>query len=416
VLETIKNKLTRAGTLDVKFTRALEYLKRYEHVFWSGPEDRIRELTNEVASSLQAGIKVGVSGIASFEIGGSKSSSGRPSNERKPSAPVRPPVEGDQLRRLGDIADLIDALMENDGVSYLIIIDGLDENWVDSEYKYRLVRALIDTTRDFFRLKTVKVVIALRDDLLERTLEETKSIAFQTEKFEDLMLRVKWTQNELLDMLNRRVQELVKSRYTKRPVRAEEVLPESIDDIPGAEYIIERSLMRPRDVIDFFNSAISRAVDQPRISSEMLRAAEADYSRGRREAVCEEWAGVYSYLDQCMGVLEGCSRVLRVGDLKGPKLEELALSLTDSTDDAMKRLALGFVEDSANVLPFQREIARVLYHCGIVGVKVHAVEPVWWRHLGSPAVDQRRLEPDTALSVHPVFWRTLGCRPFASDK
>ena len=44
------------------------------------------------------------------------------------------------------------------------------------------------------------------------------------------------------------------------------------------DYILDRTLGRPRDVITFFDFCITRAVDRPEITKQMLLDAEGEYS------------------------------------------------------------------------------------------------------------------------------------------
>ncbi|MNI99331.1 hypothetical protein D3C73_1583820 [compost metagenome] len=60
-----------------------------------------------------------------------------------------------------------------------ILIDKLDERWVDESIRFRLIRALIASLKSFKAVRNLKVLVALRTDILERVVQETSDITFQ---------------------------------------------------------------------------------------------------------------------------------------------------------------------------------------------------------------------------------------------
>jgi hypothetical protein len=72
-------------------------------------------------------------------------------------------------------------------------------------------------------------------------------------------------------------------RYTKQRISYSDILPKKVSDKPPLDYILERTMMRPRDVILFFNCYIQKATDKPMITARMIREAEGD----RQEIYCQ---------------------------------------------------------------------------------------------------------------------------------
>ena len=54
----------------------------------------------------------------------------------------------------------------------------------DDGLKYKLIRALIETIKSFRQVRSVKIVVSLRLDLLQRVISETRDSGFQSEKYE----------------------------------------------------------------------------------------------------------------------------------------------------------------------------------------------------------------------------------------
>ena len=66
--------------------------------------------------------------------------------------------------------ELVDEVLEDPKRCYYIVIDRLDEDWVEDGLRYLLIRALIETVRDFVKVKHTKIIIALRYDLLDQVI------------------------------------------------------------------------------------------------------------------------------------------------------------------------------------------------------------------------------------------------------
>lgn len=111
-------------------------------------------------------------------------------------------------------------LFNNKQQKYYIVIDKLDDEWGDNDndndIRYRLIRALIETIRGFRKIVPVKIIVALRTDLLYRVFDRTRDSGFQEEKYEDYILHIKWRKNELRDLLDKRINLLIRETYTKK--------------------------------------------------------------------------------------------------------------------------------------------------------------------------------------------------------
>jgi hypothetical protein len=66
---------------------------------------------------------------------------------------------------------------------YYIVIDRLDEEWVENKLRFRLICELIETSIEFTRIANVKVIVALRNDLLDQVYRFTRDPGFQEEKY-----------------------------------------------------------------------------------------------------------------------------------------------------------------------------------------------------------------------------------------
>ena len=74
--------------------------------------------------------------------------------------------------------------------------------WVDVSIRFKLIRALIESLKSFRRIQNLKVLVALRSDVLERVIQETKDLTFQREKLDDYFIHIKWTKPLLKQLID----------------------------------------------------------------------------------------------------------------------------------------------------------------------------------------------------------------------
>lgn len=201
-----------------------------------------------------------------------------------------------QIQELSYVLELLDSILEDPTKRYYIVIDRLDENWVEENLRYLLMRALIETVRDFCKVRHAKIIIALRYDLIDRVIKLSRGPGFQEEKYESLYLDLNWTNEQLTQLLDKRIDRMVRQSYTGQLVTHKDLLPKVIDKQPAIEYVLDRTLLRLRDMIIFFNACIGQARDNPVITVAMLREAEGEYSRQRLRSLADEWVADYPEL------------------------------------------------------------------------------------------------------------------------
>jgi len=210
---------------DKKHTQALEYMRQWGSRFWEETDYRIKELTTKLEQDLHASISTKI-GPGTIALGGAQ----KLTEEQKREVIDRAQhvVNTVQIKQLSDIMDMLDESLADPQRRYYIIVDRLDEDWVDDKVRYRLIRALIETVRDFRKVRNAKLIVAMRVDLLDRLIRLTRDSGFQEEKYESLYLKLEWTPHELSQCLDARVNYLVRERYTKRHVTSHDLLPSTV--------------------------------------------------------------------------------------------------------------------------------------------------------------------------------------------
>lgn len=270
---------------------AIAKLEKWGEGFWGRTGDRIVEVAskieNQLSSELQGSFKVLGLGEINAKFGALKSLTEEQKAELKNAAQTA--ISRTQVRGVAEATELLDQLFADRTKCCYILIDRLDENWVDDTLRLRLIKALIETASEFIKVPGLKVIVALRRDLLDRVYKSARHAGHQEEKSGGLLLPLSWCQTDIIQVLDRRVQKLVRRRYTKQVVKYHDVLPEKYAKMPIERFVFEIA-PRPRDVIALFNSCIYFAEGSSQISKKQFAKALGDYSRGRVKALVDEWA------------------------------------------------------------------------------------------------------------------------------
>jgi hypothetical protein len=393
---------------DQKDRNAIEYLKSWGQSFWEETEYRIKEVTTTLENDLKASTKAAM-GTLSFSTEAAQKLSEEQKHEIVQRAQTV--VNKVQIRQLSDILDLVNDVLTDEQKRYFISIDRLDENWIEEKLRFRLIRALIETVKDFGKIKNAKIVVAIRQDLLDRVFRITRDAGFQEEKYASLYLPLQWTRQDLMNVLDYRINKLIQQRFTKEKVSYKDILPREIDRKPAIDHMIERTLMRPRDLIMFFNLCIIKASDRPQITVQMLRDAEGQYSKDRLRAIADEWVADYPNLIDSAFILRGRPPESACGSVTEVELGEFCLNLVTSEEreaDPLLMSAKQYCNCEATPLEVRRAFFFIFYRVGIVGLKTQVSGAFQWAWAGSLSVTRQEITDESLFSIHPAFWRVFG--------
>ena len=177
------------------------YLEKWGAKFWNETEYRVREITAKIEKELQGSLKATI-GVDPFGANGDFSSLYHLEEQQKIDVihHAQKIVARAQIEDLHKVTEILDSVLSDREKNYYIMIDGLDEQWIEDSLRYRLIMALIETSREFIRPKNAKVLLSLRRDLIERVFRLTRSAGFQEEKYTGLYLILTWTKNNIIQI------------------------------------------------------------------------------------------------------------------------------------------------------------------------------------------------------------------------
>lgn len=396
---------------------AIEYLKQWGESFWMESEYRVQEIIRTLENDLKAALeaKTGVDPLGiTPDISFGVSAANKLTEQQKGEVVRRGEevVSKVQIKTLSKIMELLETDLLNDKQKkYYIAIDRLDENWIHDEFRYELIKALLDTVRDFnHSIRNVKILVAIREDLLHRVFRYTREAGYQEEKYRSMYMNLSWTVPELEEMLNLRVNQLLREQYTTQPVKLADLFPARINKGNSLAYFFERTLLRPRDTILFFNECIKAAEGHARFTQAMILQAESVYSENRLRALADEWAADYPNLIDLALFLKKYPAQFRFSGLR-ETIEESTLNFLTASkqqDQIFHTLMAKF--DAVDIDGLITEVLRILFRAGVIGIKPETYTTFYWSYLGQRLASSE-LSSELSVRIHPAFWRVLGVTP-----
>ena len=396
--------------------RAIKYLDDWGATVLQEPHDRIQQIHDTFEKRLRGslgvtgpwrevfGLEAGVKGEASWK---------RDVEERVKTAQEF--VSQVQVQDLNAVRDYIGTEIIDDPQNpCFVLIDDLDRFWVEEPVLYELIRALLLEIYDWAKVPNVKIVYALRDNVLHKLDRDFRSRSYQREKLADQQLRLQWTRNDLIDLANKRLAWLAGKPGGPNAPKLDALLPKRTNKRPsGIDYIFERTLNRPRDLIDFLNRASELAVGKNRFAWGTLYGAEQPYSNGRLTALIDEWYENYAGLDLIANTMLG-ERIPRfpISDWD----EDVLLDLfTDNQINDRPWLREQYdifnamcQEDSAKAVHHYTSLfTSVMFEVGLIGIKNLPGASDLYANPYRPVLFPEEIGIEAEVIIRPMFYTAL---------
>ena len=257
ILEKDKTRHLRDHTLTEKYNTLSDLYSSQEAVCQGDFSERLHNLADSVRGEYKA--------------------KGHESNQDRLTAnEVTQLIHAQDLARISEA--LSDYLQHKDGV--WIFFDNLDKGWsshgIDSE-DMLITRCLIDASRKIQRTMQKRghefhSIVFIRNDVYQLLMEESADFG------KEMRASLDWSDEELLrEMLRKRLVQDKQLPDTDFLSLWREIAVSHLDGVESSQYIIDRCLMRPRNLLKIVSHCKGSAVN---LNNEKI--SESDFEKGLR--------------------------------------------------------------------------------------------------------------------------------------
>ncbi|MDO5638762.1 MAG: hypothetical protein Q4G28_02735 [Neisseria sp.] len=398
------------GKSNPKRELAITYFRDWGEKFWQDTEEHIKEITDKFTSDVKAAISTSNIPV-DYSLSGAKSLSSETKMEIKNLATKA--VNQIQIQKLNEVLEALgEEAFDDNQKKYHILIDKLDENWAETETRCRFIRALIEEIKVFRKLQQIKIIAALRQDLLEIILDNTRDSGFQQEKYEAYFVYLKWNKEDLKKLLEERVSKMYEYQYTKKDVRFDDIFPKIKQGQMPIDYIIERTLLRPRDIIQFANECFLQSESMTTITWRKIAAAEHNYSKKRLQSLIEEWGEYYPSLKYTIEILREIPSTFTRSQIDNKKIEDLSAELYDlQNDDPCIKIARNLYDKStSSSSDFLNQLLVCFYTIGLIGIKTSSTTPFLWSYIDQNNISKSEAKRANQIKIHKMYRQALDIR------
>lgn len=365
---------------------ACEYLDKFEDHFFN--DDIVSEITSKMQSELSG--KIGATGAK-------LSAKDKSELARKIQTTTSSYVSKELLRKQKELIKLITEEFANDNqVRVIISIDDLDKSWLSaSSIRYDFINALLEAFKELLDIRSVKILIAIRTDIIMGIYQSSLR---QDEKDQSLIYAISWNKVEIKKILDARINLLVKSQYqAAKVVSFSDVFNFKVNNVQADSYIIDRTMLRPRDAINFVNLCLAECNGEIELNEDIVLEAEEKFYSVRKTALAKEWGSIYTHIEEYLDSLAFLNTV-------SFKLNELTIIEKDTV--------LNYLMNRPNIQPDNEEhnnrmlnfdeLVKVWFTVGVIGIKKSKTLTIY-SSFEKPELDITDLTKE--FVIHPLFFR-----------
>jgi hypothetical protein len=261
---------------------------------------------------------------------------------------------------------------------YFILFDQLDLGWDNSEETKQLMIGLVLAARDIVRSaasqgKKLHIVMFVRSDIYETLRFEDKN------KIAPDVVELRWDANRLKDLVSKRIE--VSANGTWDHVFTGDSMRQQVSQL---SYMSRRTMLRPRDMIQYCVFARDRAVEAKKlkIDRQSIYDGERPYADYMRKEIQDESRALPIRIDDLFNIIQ---------EIHSNRIRR---------DEFLERCrAKGLDSDQALKILIDLSVLGVYRAGGHEGGST-----IVYKYQASP---WESLEPSALLAVHPSFKHAL---------
>lgn len=287
----------------------------------------------------------------------------------------------------------------------IVLVDELDRGWDNSEDAKAFVAGLVQAAMSLNELSDkFNVKVSLRQELYDNI----PALYDDAQKYRDVIEVIRWDEEKLLSLIASRIRySLVDLINASDEECWNTVFVDTLQyrQTKSFNYIVDRTLYRPRELIQFCTDALENtlALNSEPIDYQVLSHAELQYSEARVKDIASEFRFQYPGLLSVFEVFRG-----RTYSFDREELELLCLGIIDGEYKVH--------EDTATWLKGQDHelLIDILWRIGFLRAQtvggIKAMRRSGSSYLGPHQVANLNLANLSRFQVHPMFRSYLGMK------
>jgi len=208
-----------------------------------------------------------------------------------------------RLRDLTDAESLCQHLAQLaiDGERFVVCVDDLDHGWSNTPITNAFLLGLLAAAQ---RLRAVvpslAIYLFIREDVYNILVEQTQ----HSDKYRNIE-QIRWNPEKLKDVLVKRISfNIDQTGAFAPPDPFDAVFPQMIGTSNTDNWLMERTLLRPRELIQLCR-LYTESVDDERPDAEKLKEAEKSYSEWKLEDIANEFTHQYPDIGKLFSFWKG---------------------------------------------------------------------------------------------------------------
>jgi energy-coupling factor transporter ATP-binding protein EcfA2 len=216
-----------------------------------------------------------------------------------------------------------------------VLVDELDKGWDNSEDARAFIAGLFQAAISINQnTKNIRILISLRKELYDNIPE----LYEDAQKVRDLIEIIEWDEQDLLELISRRIGKSFSSiSGLSHEKKWNAVFAETLDyrKTSSFNYVVDRTLYRPREIMQFCNSIRDKAIEWQKecpLDYGVIAESEYNYSEGRLQDIAAEYRFQYPGLLSVFETFRGLSYTFSRNDLEEHILRIACRDLPISND------------------------------------------------------------------------------------
>lgn len=309
------------------------------------------------------------------------------------------------LYRLAEIQDLLPALLEMTARRrVLVLVDELDKGWDGSEDAKAFVSGLFQASVSLNEHSpNLTVYVSLRQELYD----SIPALYEDAQKYHDVIETIRWDEPTLLAVVANRIRYSVPALANASDAECwSAVFAETLEyrKARSFNYMVDRTLYRPREMIQLCTDALEAGRDQGTfpIDYGVLSRAELIYSGSREQDIAAEYRFQFPGLQSVFEVFRG-----RAYTFERNELEDICMAIC-SGELRTDKVCTWVTDQDPDFL------IDVLWRIGFLRAYavggLRALRRSGSSYVGPHQVSTLNLQTVSRFQVHPMFRASLGMK------